>query len=37
MEERWAEAYAAFAEYAPREPGDEAMDVQTAIESRADR
>ncbi len=32
MEERWAEAYAAFAKYAPREPGDEAMDVQLYIE-----
>ena len=27
MEERWAEAYAAFASYAPREEGDEGMDV----------
>lgn len=33
MEERWDEAYAAFAKYAPRAPGDEAMDVQKAIES----
>ena len=33
MEERWAEAYAAFAEYAPREAGDAAMDVQLVIES----
>lgn len=38
MEERWAEAYAAFAQYAPRAPGDAAMDVQTVIEaSRAAR
>lgn len=35
MEERWAEAYAAFADYAPREDGDEAMDVQRVIESGA--
>lgn len=32
MEERWAEAYAAFAQYAPREPGDEAMDVALFVE-----
>ncbi|MBL0914355.1 MAG: SDR family NAD(P)-dependent oxidoreductase [Sphingopyxis sp.] len=32
MEERWAEAYAAFARYAPREPGDEAMDVALFVE-----
>ena len=32
MEERWAEAYAAFAKYAPREPGDEAMDVALFVE-----
>lgn len=32
MEERWAEAYAAFAEYAPREAGDEAMDVALFVE-----
>lgn len=32
MEERWTEAYAAFAKYAPREAGDEAMDVQLFIE-----
>lgn len=35
MEERWAEAYAAFADYAPREAEDEAMDVQMVIESGA--
>jgi hypothetical protein len=34
MEERWGEAYAAFAKYAPRTPGDEAWDVQTVIESQ---
>ena len=33
MEERWAEAYDAFAHYAPRAPGDAAMDVQLVIES----
>ena len=32
MEERWAEAYAAFAKYAPREAGDERMDIQLFIE-----
>jgi len=32
MEERWAEAYAAFARYAPREPGDDAMDVALFVE-----
>ncbi|GAA0866355.1 hypothetical protein GCM10009115_28770 [Sphingopyxis soli] len=32
MEERWAEAYAAFAKYAPREPGDDAMDVALFVE-----
>lgn len=32
MEERWAEAYAAYARYAPREAGDEAMDVALFIE-----
>ena len=32
MEERWAEAYAAFAKYAPRADGDEAMDVQLFYE-----
>ena len=38
MEERWAEAYAAFARYAPREAGDEAMDVALFIERmRAER
>lgn len=38
MEERWAEAYAAFAKYAPREPGDDAMDVALFMERmRAER
>ncbi len=38
MEERWAEAYAAFASYAPREPGDDAMDVALFVERmRAER
>lgn len=32
MEERWAEAYAAYARYAPREAGDEAMDVALFVE-----
>ncbi|WP_428684051.1 SDR family NAD(P)-dependent oxidoreductase [Sphingopyxis sp.] len=32
MEERWAEVYAAFARYAPREPGDDAMDVALFVE-----
>jgi NAD(P)-dependent dehydrogenase (short-subunit alcohol dehydrogenase family) len=32
MEERWMEAYAAFAGYAPREPGDDAMDVALYVE-----
>jgi NAD(P)-dependent dehydrogenase (short-subunit alcohol dehydrogenase family) len=34
MEERWGEAYAAYAKYAPRVPGDEAWDVQKVIESQ---
>ena len=32
MEERWAEAYAAYARFAPREPGDDAMDVALFVE-----
>lgn len=32
MEERWDEVYAAFARYAPREPGDDAMDVALFVE-----
>ncbi|WP_077147153.1 SDR family oxidoreductase [Sphingopyxis sp. KK2] len=32
MEERWAEAYDAFARHAPREAGDEAMDIQMVVE-----
>lgn len=32
MEERWAEAYDAFARFAPREAGDEAMDIQMVVD-----